>query len=80
MVVDGLTSYYVANIREAVEERTVTVLATWPQIHALSLSSLLSLLVLKKMFKMHFDLFTFPQQLFRFLSVHFHSVVRTLGS
>ena len=80
MVVDGLTSYYVANIREAVEERTVTVLATWPQIHALSLSSLLSLLVLKKMFKMHFDLFTFPQQLFRFLSVHFNFVVRTLGS
>lgn len=51
MVVDGLTSYYVANVREAVEERTVTVMATWPQIHALSLSSLLSLLVLKKCLK-----------------------------
>ena len=51
MDVDGLNSYYVANIREAVVERTVTVLGTWQQIHILSLSSLLSLLVLKKYLK-----------------------------
>ena len=51
MDVDGLTFYYVANIREAVVERTVTILGTWQQIHILSLSSLLSLLVLKKYLK-----------------------------
>ena len=79
MDVDGLTFYYVANIREAVVERTVTILGTWQQIHILSLSSLFSL-ISEEIFKMHFDLFTFPQELFRFLSVHFNFVIRTLGS
>lgn len=49
------------------------------KIHVFSSSSLSSLIFLRSK-KDQFDLFTFTQQLFMFLSAHFNFVIRMLGS